>query len=207
LLRDYADRLDEQRRLTHLNRIDASVRQLIQMLDEMLVVTQMEAGSLQFKPEPINISDIIQTITEEFQSINSETCSLFYESRVSVIAMADQRLIRQIASNIISNAVKYSPLGGEVRITLEERGSEYIFTVRDHGIGIDIEDQQHLFNAFQRGSNVGKISGTGLGLAIVKQAVTIHNGSVHLESEMGKGTTITVSIPAVRATPIRNTTT
>jgi len=196
LLRDYADRLDEQRRLTHLNRIDASVHQLLQMLDDMLIVTQMETGSLQFKPEPVNINRAIQNLVEEFQTINSEVCTIIYESAVTAIVMADSRLIRQIASNIISNAIKYSPLGGEVRITLEEHGSDYVFTVQDHGIGIDTDDQQHLFNAFTRGSNVGKISGTGLGLAIVKEAVSIHNGFVHLESAIGKGTKVTVGIPA-----------
>jgi two-component system sensor histidine kinase/response regulator len=206
LLRDYADRLDEQRRLTHLNRIDASVRQLLQMLDDMLVVTQMEAGSLQFKPEPIDISQTIRTIAEEFQAINNETCNIFYESHVTAIVMADSRLIRQIASNIISNAVKYSPQGGEVRVIFKEHGSEYILTVQDHGIGIDKEDQENLFNAFQRGSNVGKISGTGLGLAIVKEAATIHGGSVHLESELGQGTTITATIVATLVDPDRMTT-
>jgi two-component system, sensor histidine kinase and response regulator len=198
LLRDYADRLDEQRRLIHLNRIDASVRQLLQMLDDMLIVTQMETGSLQFKPEPLNISHIIQNIAEEFQTINGEVCNIIYESEVNTVVLADIRLIRQIASNIISNAIKYSPLGGEVRITLEEQGSDYVLTVQDHGIGIDLEDQQYLFNAFKRGSNVGKISGTGLGLAIVKEAVAIHNGFVRLESAVGQGTKVTVGITAER---------
>ena len=199
LLRDYADRLDEQRRLIHLNRIDASVRQLVQMLDDMLIVTQMEAGSLQFKPEPLNISHFIQGIVEEFQAINGESCTVIYDSQVSTVVMADSRLIRQIASNIISNAIKYSPNGGEVHITLQEHGNEYILTVQDQGIGIEKDDQENLFTAFKRGSNVGRITGTGLGLAIVKEAVLLHNGSVYLESEMGKGTKVTIVIPASSA--------
>src|SRR6185369_13002709 len=199
LLRDYADRLDEQRRLIHLNRIDASVRQLVQMLDDMLIVTQMEAGSLQFKPEPLNISHFIQDIVEEFQAINGESCTVIYDSQVSTVVMADSRLIRQIASNIISNAIKYSPNGGEVHITLQEHGNEYILTVQDQGIGIEKDDQENLFTAFKRGSNVGRITGTGLGLAIVKEAVLLHNGSVYLESEMGKGTKVTIVIPASSA--------
>ncbi len=195
LLRDYADRLDAQRRLTHLNRIDASVRQLIQMLDDMLIVSQMESGSLEFKPEPINIDHILNGIVEEFQAINSEVCSLIFENYVTDTVLADVRLIRQIASNLISNAVKYSPLGGEVRVRLEAQDGEYVLTVQDNGIGIEQEDQERLFNAFQRGSNVGRITGTGLGLAIVKEAVTIHKGTIHLESIVGEGTTVTVNIP------------
>ena len=188
--------MDAQRRSTHLNRIDASVRQLIQMLDDMLLVTQMEAGSLKYKPEPININEIIQHIVEEFQAINSEVCTLVFESNVNAVIMADTRLIRQIASNIISNAVKYSPLGGEVRVSLNQDNNDYVLTVQDHGIGIEESDLERLFNAFQRGSNVGRISGTGLGLAIVKQAVSIHNGAIDLKSKVGEGTTVEVRIPA-----------
>lgn len=196
LLRDYADRMDAQRRSTHLSRIDASVRQLIQMLDDMLLVTQMEAGSLKYKPEPVNINEIIQHIVEEFQAINSEVCTLVFESNVNAVIMADTRLIRQIASNIISNAVKYSPLGGEVRVSLNQDNNDYVLTVQDHGIGIEEADLERLFNAFQRGSNVGRISGTGLGLAIVKQAVSIHNGAIDLKSKVGEGTTVEIRIPA-----------
>ena len=196
LLRDYADRLDAQRRSTHLNRIDASVRQLIQMLDDMLIVTQMESGSLEFKPEPIDIDHILSGIVEEFQAINSEVCTLIFENHVNDTVLADVRLIRQIASNLISNAVKYSPLGGEVHVKLEPQDDQYVLTVQDHGIGIEPEDQERLFTAFQRGSNVGRITGTGLGLAIVKEAVSIHKGTVQLESSLGEGTTVKVSIPA-----------
>ncbi|MBI1280458.1 MAG: response regulator [Anaerolineaceae bacterium] len=194
LLRDYADRLDAQRRLTHLNRIDASVRQLIQMLDDMLIVTQMEAGSLEFKPEPMNIDNVLRSMVEEFQAINSEVCTLSYESQVNETVLADVRLIRQIASNLISNAVKYSPLGGQVQVSLESDQNQCVITVQDHGIGIEPEDQERLFSAFQRGSNVGRITGTGLGLAIVKEAVSMHKGSIQLESQVGKGTTVKVCI-------------
>jgi len=196
LLRDYADRLDEQRRLTHLNRIDASVHQLIQMLDDMLIVTQMEAGSLQFSPESLNIGEVIQGIVEEFQAVNSEVCTIIFENQTHDSVLADVRLIRQIASNLISNAVKYSPLGGEVHVTLKAEDGSYLFTVQDHGIGIEQEDQEQLFTAFHRGSNVGRVTGTGLGLAIVKQAVTIHGGTIELESAVGQGTMVKVNIPA-----------
>ena len=201
LLRDYSDRLDEQKRLIHMNRIDASVRQLMQMLDDMMIVTQMEAGSLQFNPEPLKITQIIQNIVEEFQAINNEACTVTFETQINDTALVDVRLIRQIASNLISNAIKYSPPGTEVLVTLQAQDENYIFTVQDHGIGIEAEDQEHLFNAFQRGSNVGKVTGTGLGLAIVKQAVSLHNGSIQLQSAVGKGTLVRVSIPAQIVNP------
>jgi signal transduction histidine kinase len=78
---------------------------------------------------------------------------------------------------------------------LESQQGYCILTVQDHGIGIPEQDQSNLFNQFQRASNVGEVQGTGLGLAIVKQAVDLHGGSISLESQIGTGTTVTVSLP------------
>lgn len=195
LLRDYADRMDEKRRLTHMNRVDASVRQLLHMLDDMLIITQMESGRLEFKPELLNVEQFLQHIIAEFQIIHAETHTFRVESRFGDPMMADPRLLRQIAANLISNAVKYSPAGSEISITLEFRQGQFVFCVADRGIGILEKDQAELFGVFHRGSNVGDISGTGLGLAIVRQAVELHNGTLHVESEVGRGTKITVLIP------------
>src|SRR5664279_2639844 len=114
LLRDYGGRMDEERRLAHFNRVDASVRQLLQMLDDMLIVSQMETGNLDFKPEPLNIAEFLRQIVEEFQSIHGETHPLVFESHFTDTVTADPRLLRQIAANLISNAIKYSPQGSEV---------------------------------------------------------------------------------------------
>lgn len=195
LLRDYADRMDEKRRLAHMNRVDASVRQLLHMLDDMLIITQMESGRLEFKPELLGVEQFFQHIIEEFQIIHAETHKFRIESRFADPMMADPRLLRQIAANLISNAVKYSPVGSEVSITLGFRQGQFAFSVEDRGIGIPEKDQAELFGVFHRGSNVGDVSGTGLGLAIVKQAVELHNGTLHIESEVGRGTKVTVLIP------------
>jgi two-component system sensor histidine kinase/response regulator len=196
LLRDYAGRMDEERRLNHFNRIEGSVRQLLQMLDDMLVVAQMDSGKLTFTPEPLQIQAFIQQMTEEFQMIHSDTYRLYFESRVAHTVMADPRLLRQIATNLISNAIKYSPQGSEVRILLDSvDGERWMLVVQDQGIGIPEEDQWLLFEAFQRASNVGLVQGTGLGLAIVKQAAELHGGTVYLESEVGVGTRVSVVMP------------
>jgi signal transduction histidine kinase len=187
--------MDEKRRLTHMNRVDASVRQLLHMLDDMLIITQMESGRLEFKPELLNVEQFLQHIIAEFQIIHAETHTFRVESRFGDPMMADPRLLRQIAANLISNAVKYSPAGSEISITLEFRQGQFVFCVADRGIGILEKDQAELFGVFHRGSNVGDISGTGLGLAIVRQAVELHNGTLHVESEVGRGTKITVLIP------------
>ncbi|MBK8027603.1 MAG: response regulator [Chloroflexi bacterium] len=195
LLRDYVDRMDNERRLTHHSRIEASVRQLLQMLDDMLVVSQMETGHYDFRPEQLNIAELLQGIVEEFQTIHSQSYRIFYDRRFDDLVVADPRLIRQIASNLISNAIKYSPQGGEVRVSLEHEDGQFILIVQDWGVGIPEADQTNLFDAFRRASNVGGVPGTGLGLTIVKQAVDLHGGEIHLQSQVGTGTTVTVRIP------------
>lgn len=195
LLRDYADRMDETRRVAHLNRIEGSVRQLMQMLDDMLVVAQMETGNFDFKPEPLNIDVFFQQVVDEFQIVHSGTHQIVFENRFPQLLNADVRLMRQIASNLISNAIKYSPPGSTVYVLAEAYEAYFLLTVQDQGIGIPEIDQARLFGAFQRGSNVGPVRGTGLGLAIVKQSVELHKGSVHLESQEGSGTTVRVMIP------------
>lgn len=195
LLRDYADRMDETRRLVHLNRIEASVRQLMQMLDDMLIVAQMETGHFDFKPAPINIETFFHQIVEEFQGIHGETHQIVFENHFKPLLMADTRLLRQISANLISNAIKYSSPGSTVSIVAAEDEGHCAVTFQDQGIGIPEADQIRLFGVFQRGSNVGPVRGTGLGLAIVKQSIELHGGSVDLESQEGSGTTVRVMIP------------
>ncbi len=195
LLRDYASRMDEARREAQLDRIEVSTHKLIQMLDDMLLVAQIESGKFEFTPEPTDLAEFIQQIVEEYQAVYSMTHQIILETHFVGSALVDQRLVRQIASNLISNAIKYSPQGKEVRISLDSAEDRYVFVVQDQGIGIPEADQDTLFEAFERGSNVGNISGTGLGLATVQQAVEWHKGSLTFSSTEGVGTTFTVTLP------------
>lgn len=195
MLQNYADRMDEQRRLRYLNRAEASVYQLLQMLDDMLLVSQMETGNFDFRPERLKAAELLQTVVDEFQFIHTDAYTLVFESRYAASITADSRLLRQIAANLISNAIKYSPQGSQVDVLLAGDDQQVRISVRDQGIGIPEADRARLFTAFQRASNAGDISGTGLGLAIVKQAVDLHGGWVDLESRVGVGTTVNVTLP------------
>lgn len=196
LVRDFSHRLDEQRRLNYLNQIELSAKQLLQMLNDMLVVAQMEAGRLEVNLESLDAVEFIGTIVEEFKNIHEATHRLVFQGDSELMMLTDTRLLRQITANLISNAIKYSPRRGEVLIMLDKRDDQCVFSVRDNGIGIPEETQKELFSTFQRGSNVGKIEGTGLGLAIVKQAVDMLQGSIQVESQVGVGTTMIVMLPS-----------
>ena len=195
MVRNYYDRMDEERRQKHLDRALSSVRQLSQMLDDMLVTSQMEAGHLVCEPKPLLVNDFLNRIVDDFQAIHHETHDLALRSNVRDEVLLDTRLLRQIVSNLISNAIKYSPQGGQIRVNVDVEKQTFTLTVSDKGIGIPEAEQASLFEAFQRASNVGKIKGTGLGLAIVKQAVELHGGRVTFESQPNIGTMFVVKIP------------
>ena len=195
LLRDYADKLDDARRMAHMNQIETSARKLIQMLDDMLLIAQMEANKFVLAPEPVDLAQFIQEIVDEFKAIYGMTHTLVFERRFSGAALVDLRLVRQIVANLLSNAFKYSPPGSEVKVILDDVEEHYVLIVQDHGIGIPEADQEQLFEAFERGSNTGNISGTGVGLATVQQAVAWHGGAITFVSKEGAGTTFTVVLP------------
>src|SRR6185369_4163159 len=110
-------------------------------------------------------------------------------------AWADERLLRHVFTNLLSNAVKYSTPQSEVTFSVEREANDAIIRVEDRGIGIPEADKAGLFQAFQRGANVGHRPGTGLGLVIVKRCTELHRGTVSLQSMAGEGTTVTVRIP------------
>ncbi len=108
---------------------------------------------------------------------------------------ADEQLLRLILSNLLTNALKYSPPERAPSLTLTRVGRHAVFAIHDEGIGIPEEDRPALFQAFRRARNVGLVNGTGLGLYIVKHCVDLHEGTIELESAVGKGTTVTINLP------------
>src|ERR1700730_14738897 len=112
------------------------------------------------------------------------------------VAMAgDAKLLFQALSNILSNAVKYSPSGGAIEVAMESSSNEAVVLISDNGIGIPAGDIEHLFERYHRGSNVSGIVGTGVGLYLVKTAVDLHKGRIDVESEEGRGSRFVVRLP------------
>ncbi len=198
LMRDYGERMDYQRRQEQYERTHGSLRQLSRMMDEILFVSKMETGNLEYRPEHIDIARMLHGLINDFMIMHNETHQLIFEMCSVDIIIADPFLLQQTIVNIVSNAIKYSPGGGEVRLRFYAEDGSYVLEVEDNGIGIPEEDQQRLFDAFHRASNVGHVEGTGLGLAVVRHAVDLHGGSVDLVSKPDVGTTFFVRIPMVK---------
>ena len=130
---------------------------------------------------------IIFTILET-QEINTQD-SLFLEF--------DPKLMRQILTNLLTNAIKYSPSGSNIDFSLKVEEGELIFEIKDKGIGIPVDDLNKLFTTFHRATNTGNIQGTGLGLAIVKKCVDLHQGKIEVHSILNEGSTFTLRLPKV----------
>lgn len=195
ILDRYLARLDDEERAEHLANIRDSVKRMAAMMEEMLVLSRVDSGRMEFKPECIALGDFCRRLLDELHSAHG--CSTAFEVMpdAEVPALADETLLRHILTNLLTNAHKYSPPGAPVHLTLARANGDAVFTVRDEGIGIPEADQARLFEAFHRASNVCHISGTGLGLVLVRRCCELHGGGVKVTSREGAGTTFTVRLP------------
>lgn len=161
----------------------------------MLLIGKAEAGKLKLELKPLDPTQFCRQLVEEMQlSAGIQYAITFINQGECSNVCLDEKLLRHILSNLLLNAIKYSPQGGTVHFVVDCE-QEIIFRVQDYGIGIPEANQAQLFKSFHRASNVGTISGTGLGLAIVKKSVDLHGGKIAVQSEVGVGTTFTVMLP------------
>ena len=196
LLEHYSDKWSSEKKLVHFERIHSNVEHLAELLNDVLLIGQVEAGKLEFNPKRLDVVQFCSSLVEELQlSARSEYTITFTCQLSQLEGYLDEKLLRHILSNLLSNAIKYSPISTTVKFELVCQNDLAIFYVQDSGIGIPLEDQQHLFESFHRAKNVGNIPGTGLGLSIVKRSVDLHGGYITVESEVEVGTTFTVTIP------------
>jgi signal transduction histidine kinase len=179
---------------------------MTQLLDDVLVFGKAEAGKLELKPVCFDLKVFCQELVEEMRlNAGSKYSMSFAAKGDDTNVYMDEKIIYQIFNNLLSNAIKYSPEGGKINFEVVCENNLAIFTIKDHGIGIPKPEQVQLFNSFYRGSNVGGISGTGLGLAIVKKCVDLQSGLITVNSEVGLGTTFTVTIPSTPQLQMRQT--
>ena len=201
LLHRYETRLAPDRRELYFQRIHGAVKRMHDMLDDVLIIGETDAGKLACQPEPLAIAQFCQDLISEMQPEDAPICPIVFTYEVAsslppdVQPVVDRKLLFHILGNLLSNAVKYSPIGSLVIFDLSLTPETVQFRIQDHGIGIPEKDLAELFHDFHRASNARAIPGTGLGLSIVKQCVEVHGGSILVDSQENHGSTFLVTIP------------
>ena len=196
LLQRYGDRLTPEETDENYAQIRVSIRVMVDILDDILTFGRVEGNKVTFSPAPMDLIDFCNTLIAEVdQSVAGSHTIDFSSEGDCRLVNADPKLLRYMLSNLLSNALKYSPEESQAFFSVECGDDQVVFCVQDRGIGIPEMDQTRLFGPFQRAANVGSIPGTGLGLAIVKRSVDLHGGTITFESEEGRGTTFTITLP------------
>ena len=196
ILDDYLDQLKPAERKEHLQSIRNNTRRMARLMEEALLIGSLDAGKMEFKPRLLELRTFLRRLVDEVLSATNRRCPIaFLLAEVPIEVQADERLLRHIFTNLLTNAVKYSDTGRVVQFEIVCGKADIICTIRDQGIGIPEADREWLFNAFHRGRNVGDRPGTGLGLVIVKRCVDLYGGKIKVDSKRGQGTSVTVRLP------------
>lgn len=225
LLKRSRHKMTEEKQTRYFADIDYAIKTMTQLLEDVLYLGKAGANSIQCTPFPTDIHalctrsiEAVRRVLQEFFALRhtpAQTPELMADRTehhtadapamlpdiildiLSGLPMAllDERLVRQILENLLSNALKYSPADKPVTLSVMTTNNAVTFCVADNGIGMREEDAKLLFEPFHRGHNVGDVPGTGLGMAIVRQAVQLHHGTIHWQSAENQGTTFTVTIP------------
>lgn len=195
LVTKYAERSDLDNHSRHVQKIKKSINNLTDILNDFLSVSKLEEGRVEVAMETVKVCEFIEDVIQEMYGMSTEHL-LSCEHTGSETARFDPKLMKNILLNLLSNAIKFSPAGGKVAVRSEADTNGLTLSVSDNGIGIPSQDREHLFERFFRGNNVTHIQGTGLGLNIVARYVDLMCGTISIDSEQNRGTTVTIVIPA-----------
>jgi signal transduction histidine kinase len=194
---------------TYLDVIDRNAIRLLRLIEDLLLLSRLESRTLQLRPAPVRLPELVRAaVTERVPAAEAAGLRLVVEAADGPELVCDETRIHQVLDNLLNNALKFTPAGGEVTVRAQPTATDWQLEVADTGVGIPAADLARVFSAFFRGSNtvtaVGRAAppGTGLGLVVSRAIVELHGGNIQVASTEGVGSTVTVSLP-VR--PVRRT--
>ena len=195
---------DEAARQRSAKIIDDEARRLLRLVEELLDLARMQAGSSPLQRELVDPAELVTHVVDVF-SQRAADAGLVLKAEVvpplPPLSCDFDRLV-QVLTNLVGNAMRHTRQGGITLGAAPENGS-VVLTVRDTGEGIAAADLEHLFDRFYRGGQTGRRLGTGLGLAISREIVHAHGGTITAESELGMGTSFRITLPAAEGEPAR----
>ncbi|OLC15419.1 MAG: hypothetical protein AUH32_03430 [Actinobacteria bacterium 13_1_40CM_66_12] len=201
---DTSDKFDKGTRRRFLDQIHSSGQHLLQLINDILDLSKVEAGQMELHLQSVELGELVQEVRASIEPLaRSKAIVLNTESSRELSLIADSAKVKQMLLNLVSNAIKFTPSGGRIDIRVRRLESWVEIAVSDSGIGIAKEDLGRLFAEFQQlDAGPGRQQeGTGLGLALTKRFAELHGGQVIVESELGKGSTFTLRLPLQTPAP------
>ncbi len=177
--------------------IFSDAQRLNRMINEMLDLDRMEAGKIRISPKPVDMNGLIRDVVERARaSSDRHTISTVLDEALPIVSADSDRMV-QVISNLVSNAVKYSPDGGDVTVSTRAEDGKVNVAVKDQGVGIPPEFIGRVFGRYERyeSNRTANVVGTGLGLAISRQIIELHGGKIWVESKVGSGSTFQFTLP------------
>ncbi len=191
---------DEQRQ--YLDVIDRNANRLLRLIEDLLLLSRLEARTLHLRPAPVRLPDLVRAaVTERLPAAENAGLRLVVETHDGPELTCDETRLHQVIDNLLNNALKFTPAGGSVTVRAQPVSAGWQLSVGDTGVGIPAAELARVFSAFFRGSNTtaggGQPAppGTGLGLVVSRAIVELHGGTVQVASTEGAGTTVTVTLP------------
>ncbi len=191
---------DEQRRFLQI--IKSNADRLTALLSDLLDISRIETGRIRLDLRDIALADVVSDVVASLMpEIRNKGLQISLDIAPDLpLVRGDRSRLVQVMNNLLSNAYRYTPAGGQIRVSVSQTNDTLRVDVSDTGIGISLKDQAKLFQRFHRADDprVREVSGTGLGLAITKMFVELHGGRIWVESQLNKGSTFTFVLPAIR---------
>lgn len=174
---------------------EKQINRLTRLVDDILDTTRIDAGKLGLQLEEVNLCDLIASLLNGLSpQLQHANCDIHFKCETLAIGFWDAYRLEQVFNNLMTNAMRYGQ-GKPINVTVGTKDKMAFLSVRDHGIGISLEDQERIFQQFERATSLNEGKGLGLGLYIVRQIVESHNGSISLSSTQGKGSEFRVELP------------
>ncbi len=195
LIKDYGDKLSSDKKERYFNFIKSAIGEMNDSLEDLLLISRAEEGKVTLYPDEFDLVEFMQSLVDEHNNLTEKHQINFTCNRSFHVVYLDRKILHHILNNLMSNAIKYSPDGGDINLEIQCDSNFITLIIEDHGIGIPEDYKVKLFQLFERADNVGSIKGNGLGLSIVKKAVELHGGNIEVESEENKGTKFIIHFP------------
>jgi PAS domain S-box-containing protein len=197
-IKRYLSKLRPENIISKLDGIDKHVTQMVTLLEDVLTIGKSDYVKLEINKKPFDLHCFINSLSQEIvmANNNSHKVHIFIDENVRPYLDSDEKFLRNVLTNLLNNAIKYSPSCKDIQVNVYAIANETCIEIIDRGIGIKKTDMERIFEPFYRAGNTENIKGTGLGLSIVKKAVDILGGRISVQSEFEKGSKFKVILPA-----------